>query len=299
LGSKKLREQSSKVSTITQLIPNLSQINYNQTTDIYISPTAGVVKSEVAGINVNGTVSISGSDSDLVLLKDYTFKYGVLVPGADASTDRVNILDISNPQLYLTKGVASIVVSSFTIENKSSNSRSLVAWGKKKEQLQSKMMVITRAEAISYDNYISDLKNLRKLDLHPQFSKEEVSQFPTDEVSMETILNDMRAYAYFTPTGDRVLGFKLNPKNARANNIKKNIEISAKNGSVLSSGSIKQNIILPLESLMLTGMKFDSLNPKELDKAKVKITLTLKEFNGTSSVSKVIFYNPETNKFIE
>jgi hypothetical protein len=50
---------------------------------------------------------------------------------------------------------------------------------------------------------------------------------------------------------------------------------------------------------MITGLKFNSLSPKELDKASVKINLILKEFNGSASITKTIYYNPETNKFIE
>lgn len=299
LGSKKVREESSKLTTITQLIPNLSSINYNQTTNIYISPTAGSVKSETAGINVNGTVSISARDSDLVLIKDYSFKYGVLIPGGDTVTDKVNILDLSNPQLYLTKGVSSLVVSSFSLESSVRREYSPISFGKKKEVVQNKMMVVTRAEAISYDSYINDLKKIRKLDLHPTFSEEEINKFPAGELEIKDILNDLRPYAFYTASGDRVLGFKLNPHNARKNNIKKNIEVSVKNGTLFSAGSLNQKVILPLESLMITGLKFNSLSPKELDKASVKINLILKEFNGSASITKTIYYNPETNKFIE
>ena len=299
LGSKKIKEQSSKITTITQLIPNLASINYNQTTNIYLSPTAGVVKSETAGINVNGTVSISARDSDLILIKDYTFKYGVINPGSEPTQDRVNILDISNPQLYLTKGISSLIVSSLSLESTNRREYSPLSFGKKKDFLQSKMMVVTRAEAINYDSYINDLKKIRTLELHPQFSDEEIKKFPNDEIDLKTVLNDLRPYAFFTPSGDRVLGFKLNPSNARKSNIKKNIEISAKNGSLFSSGSINQKVVLPLESLMITGMKFDSLNPKDLNKSIVKINLSLKVFNGNDSLTKTLFYNPETNKFIE
>ena len=67
------------MTTISQLVPNLSGINYSNNSKIYISPAgSGVVKEEKAGLSVSGTVSISSRDSDLILVKDYELVYGVV-----------------------------------------------------------------------------------------------------------------------------------------------------------------------------------------------------------------------------
>lgn len=265
-----------------------------------MSPTAGVVKDEVSGINIGGSVSISASDPDLVLIKDFSFRYGVVQPGATKTEDRVDILSFSNPQLYLVRGISSLLVSSVTNEKTSKSETGILSWGKNENELKSKIMVVTRAEAISFQNFISDLKKVRTLELHREFSQKEKDQFPNNEIEMKEVLTHLKPYAMFSPSGDRILGFRLDANDARLSNISKSIEVSIKSGSILKSGGLKQKRILTLENLMLSGIKFDNtLTTKELDQAKVKITVELKEFNGSQKNTTNLFYNPETNKFIE
>ena len=136
------------------------------------------------------------------------------------------------------------------------------------------------------------------MELHQQFSEEEKTKLPINEVDLKSVLENITPLAYFTTSGDRVLGFKLDPKDARLNNISKNIVISVTSGGIFSRG-LNQKIILPLENLMLSGLKFDPLTPKELKKTSVDIKLSLKEYSGSASVGKTLHYNPETNKFFE
>lgn len=300
LGSRKVKERSSKITTVTQLIPNFASINYSHNTNIYVSPTAGVVKDEMSGININGSVSISGSDSDLVLIKDYSFKYGVVESGATPTSDRVNMLSFSNPQLYLVRGISSLLISSVTRTTTDKTETGILSWGKTKNELQSKIMVITRAEAISFQSFITDLKKIRTLELHREFTQIEKDSFPNNELEMTEVLNHVKPYAMFSPSGDRILGFRLDFKDARISNIAKNIEISIKSGSLFKAGGLKQKRILSVENLMLSGIKFDdTLTSKELNQAKVKITIELKLFNSNDKTTTTLFYNPETNKFIE
>lgn len=297
LGSSKVKEESSKVTTISQLVPNLAGINYSKTSKIYISPPAsGVVKEEQAGLSVGGTVSISARDSDLVLIKDFNLTYGVVE--AAGVGERVNILSVNNPQLYLVKGTSSLIVSSVTMGQSNRTEYSAVSFGKKKEKLMDKIMIVTRAEAVNFKDFVNDMKKMRLSDLHQKFSKAEMEKFPKTEIQIEEVLGHVIPYSYFTVAGDRVLGFKLDARDARLNNIAKNIEITVKSGKLFASG-IKQKKILELENLMLTGFKFDNLPLKELKKAVVDIELTLKVFNSDETVSKTLYFNPETNKFID
>jgi hypothetical protein len=297
LGSSKVKEESSKVTTISQLIPNQSGINYSDTTKIYISPeSSGVVKEEQAGLSLGGTVSISYRDSDLVLIKDYNLTYGVVE--TVTAGERVNILSVSNPQLYLVKGTSSLVVSSVSKNQVSKTEYSALSFGKSKEKVLDKIMIVTRAEAVNFKDYISDMKKLRQLELHQYFTEEEKKNFARNDISLDELLKHIIPFSSYTTSGDRVLGFKLDSKDARLNNITQNIEINVKSGTVFSPG-LKQKVILPIENLMLNGFKFDSLNSKELKKSVVDINLSLKQYNGNVNVNRVLHYNPETNKFIE
>ncbi len=298
LGSSKVKEESSKVTTISQLIPNQAGINYSKTSKIYISPAgSGVVKEEQSGLTVGGTVSISARDSDLVLIKDFNLTYGVVE--TVTSGERVNILSINNPQLYLVKGISSLVVSSVTIDQMNKTEYSALSFGKKKEKLMNKIMIITRAEAINFNDFVKDMKRMRTLSLHGQFTKEDKEKFPRDSVKIQEVLTHIKPISFFTITGDRVLGFKLDVNDARLNNIAKNIEITVRSGKGPFSSGLKQNLTLPLENLMLTGMKFDPLSMKELKKPVVDIEVTMKVFNSAETYSTILHYNPETNKFFE
>jgi hypothetical protein len=297
LGSNKVKEESSKVTTISQLIPNQAGINFSNTTKVYISPSSsGVVKEEQAGLTIGGTVSISARDNDLVVIKDYNLSYGVVEAGGQ--NEKVNILSIMNPQLYLVKGTSSLLVSSLTVETSSKTTQSSVSFGKIKEKIQNKIMIITRAESINFKDFVNEMKKTRMVELHQQFSEEEKAKLPSSEIDLKSVLGNIIPLAYFTTSGDRVLGFKLDPKDARLDNISKNIEISVTSGGMFSRG-LKQKIILLLENLMLSGLKFDPLTPKELKKSSVDIKLSLKEHSGSAATEKTLHYNPETNKFFE
>lgn len=296
LGSTKIKEESSKVTTINQLIPNQSGINFSNTSKIYISPPgSGVVKEEQAGLTVGGTVSISARDSELVLIKDYNLTYGV-VESADVG-ERVNILSVNNPQLYLMKGTSSLVVSSVTIDQTNRTEYSALSFGKQKGKTLNKIMIVTRAESINFKDFVNDMKKMRQLELHQQFTKEERAKFPVSDVDMSEVLKHLKPLAYFTTSGDRILGFRLDSKDARLNNISKNIEVNIKSSGLFPG--LKQKVILPLENLMLSGVKFNPLTQKELKKTSVDINVSLKVYNGSESVSTTLHYNPETNKFFE
>jgi hypothetical protein len=297
LGSSKVKLETVKVTTINQLIPNQSGINYSNTSKVYISPAAsGVVKEETAGLTIGGTVSISSRDSDLVLIKDYNLAYGVVEN--ITSGERVNILSVNNPQLYLVKGTSSLIVSSITSDKSTRSEYSALSFGKKKDKNLNKVMIVTRAEAVNFKDFVADMKKIRKLDLHSEFTAEEKSQFSTSLIELKDVLSHIIPIAYFTTSGERILGIRLDVQDARLNNISKNIEISVKSGGMFSHG-IKQNVILPLESLMLSGLKFAPLSQSDLTKTSIKIEVSLKLFNSKEKVTKTLFYNPETNKFIE
>jgi hypothetical protein len=157
MGSSKVKEESLKVTTISQLIPNRAGINYSNTSKVYISPpNSGVVKEEKAGLEIGGTVSISSRENDLVVVKDYGLTYGIIEPIANG--ERVNILSLNNPELYLVKGTSSLVVSSVTMEVGNRTEYSAVSFGRKKDKNFNNVMIITRAVAIDFNCYVNEMK---------------------------------------------------------------------------------------------------------------------------------------------
>lgn len=297
LGSRVVRNEVTKVTTVTQLLPNLSSIDYAHTTNIFVSPTAGSVKEEKAGLTLTGNISISQSDSDLMLITDYSFSYGVLLPPAEGRVDRVSILKFTNPQLYMVKGLSNILVSSLSTETRNGKDIGLLSFGRRREKLQSKIMVITRAEPMSFEQYIQSLKKLRQYDLFREFSNSEVEELPLNEIDMVTVLKSLKPFALSTPSGDRVLGFTLDRRLARASNIKKSIEIEIDEVR-FGGGGLKQKSIRSIENLMLSGFKFDPLSPRSLEKPLVEIKVTLKKFRSKEIYKTKVYYNTETNQFI-
>jgi hypothetical protein len=296
LGSRRVRSESSRVTTVTQLLPNRSDLNYNHTTNVYMAfESTGVVKEEKVGLSLNGEISISSSDPELVMLKDFSFRYGVLDESdTEGGSDRVTILAFGNPQLALLKGVSNMLVSTMVTEDTNSREWGLLSLGRTRDQVRSKLMVVTRAEAVSFDTYVEEMRRLRDLELFGQFSPLQVESFPLDERTIDQVVASARPYAFFTTSGDRVLGFRMDRALAREGNIKKNLEIE-----VTARGGLKQKAIRTIENLMLTGFKFDSLPLSTLDRTKVDLKVTVKEYGGRGKWKKTFVYNPDTNTFIE
>lgn len=297
LGTRVAREEVSQVETVTQLIPNMSDINYSHGSTVFISPTPGIVKEAQSGLKINGVVSINKNDPELVVLKNYNFNYGVINSNEDGELNPapVTILSINNPQLYLVKDTSTMVVSTHTVREENGREWGLGLFGRSKDKLRSKLMIVTRATAFSFKEYITQLKKLRQLELHREFSELEINNFPGNGVDIQTALKAVKPYALQTPSGRKILGMRIDKKFARTDNIKKSIEVSIK------GGGIKQEAILTLENLMLSGIKFNPVGLRYLDKKVVKLKVTLKPFRASRSkrVKLNLYYNPRTNSFIQ
>lgn len=296
LGTKVARQEVSQVETVTQLIPNMADISYSHGSTVYVSPTPGIVKEQKAGLNIGGKVSINKFDEELVVIKDYSFNYGVInSTESESNTTPVTILSINNPQLYLVKDTSTMVVSTHTVREENGREWGLGLFGRSKDKLRSKLMVVTRATAFSFKDYIKQLKKLRNLDLHRGFNEFQINNFPANGIDIKQALKAVKPYALQTPSGQKILGMKLDKAFARKDNIKKSIEVSIK------GGGINQSTILTLENLMISGLKFNPIGLRYLDKKVVKLKVELKPFRGSRSdrVKLKLYYNPRTNSFIQ
>ncbi len=297
LASSRMREESSRITTINQLIPNRSSLNYSNVSKIYIAPPqTGVVKEEEAGLKISGTPTISGLDDKVVLIKDFSLTYGVERNQNDLG--KVEVLTVSNAELSLVKGVSSMVVSAVTSAESRASGGSVVTFGKKKEKVFNKLLIITRAEAIRFEDYVADMKKLLTMSLHHKFSPEQISKLKDDPIPMTQVLKKIKPETILTSSGDRVIKFYVHKEGARKHNYSKHIEVTVTAGGVFNP-DFKQKSVVPLQTLMLSGLKLNSLPNKLLNEPVLPIKISLREYKSMESVDVILDYNTEDNSFIE
>lgn len=293
LGSKSVKKYTKKLTTVTRYIPNRAEINFSHTSNIYISPTAGSVKEEKVGLNIDGEVSIERTRNDLIKIQDFSFRYGVLIPGVDPANNRVNVLEVTNPEVYLLSGISNLIVSTTTDESTRTRGWGLLSVERGKDESLSKLMVVVRAEPLSFESVIDRMRDMRVRDLHGTFtSTDRTNMNPTGPELKQVLDIGIDPYARFTASGDRILGFNLDKKMASLATIDKNIEIEIK------TRGMKQKAIRTIENLMISGIRFDELPRAAIDKELVKFTLKFKSFRGPTLLKKYLWYNPQTNAFI-
>lgn len=293
LGTSIGRKETSRVTRVVQLIPNLTGINYERTTNIYVSPTAGVVKDEKAGLTLGGTVSINRADNELVLIKNYKFNYGVLSPGRDGAEDRVTVLNITNPQLYLYEGVSTMIVSSNTSVITRNSNAGFFSFGRERSKIYNKLMVVTRAKTMSFNRYRNEMSRYSRLDLFRTFKQDQIERLPENTVTTAAALRSITPYTYRLSDGTPIIGFKLDEKLATKNNINKTVEVEVR------GGGLRMNKMRSLENLMLSGLRFDPLSPRYLSKAKVKLKLKFKVHKTNQTIKKTLYYDPDRNVFFD
>jgi len=294
LSAQRVYNRVTKVTTVTQTLPNLSDINYSHTTTIFVSPTAGVSKEQIAGLKLRGGLSINRQNRDHVLVKDFSLFYGVEVPAASSDAPpRVAVLEFNNPELYLVDGVSNVVVSSNSFEmrrNLGLGLPSTVDAG----TISTKLIVITRAKAMSFEEFLDENRDLRKQTLHRKFSQDEVNAFPADDVPLKDIFNSVAPTVKTSMSGERSLSFVLDRQLARKNNYSRSYKIK------ISAPGFKQEEVRSMENLMLSGVKLEDLPSALMQKPLIKLKVKFKPFNkwGPYKYKKVLYYNPETNEFI-
>src|SRR5690606_7023804 len=281
LGSRNVKKYTKKLTTVTRFIPNRAEINFAHTSNIYISPTAGTVKEEKVGLNVDGEVSIERSRNDLIKIENFSFRYGVLIPGADAMSNRVNVLEVTNPEVYLLSGISNLIVSTTTDEVSRTRGWGLLSVERGQDESLSKLMVVVRAEPMAFDTIIDRMRDLRVRELSGTFTSADRTEMPATGASVEDIINNgFDTWARFTAAGDRILGFHLDKKLANHAVLNKNIEIEIK------TRGFKQKAIRTVENLMISGLRLDELPRSSLDRDLVKLKIRFKAFRGRTIARK-------------
>ena len=294
LGSRNVKKYTKKLTTITRFIPNRAEINFSHTSNIYISPTAGTVKEEKVGLSVDGEVSIERDRNDLIKVENFSFRYGVLIPGVDPANHRVNVLEVTNPEVYLLSGISNLIVSTTTDEVSRTRGWGLLSIDRGRDENLSKLMVVVRAEPLSFEAIIDRMRDMRVRDFNGTFTSEDRSTMSATGPSLSDVFNNgLEPWARFTASGDRILGFNIDKKLASLDTISKSIEVEIK------TRGMKQKAIRTVESLMISGLRLDDLPRSALDRDLVKLKLKFKAFRGSTLATKTLWYNPQTNAFIE
>jgi hypothetical protein len=296
LSGQRSRQQVSRVSVVNQLISNYGNINFKHKSKVYISPNSVTTKEEEAGIQLNGKVSINRQDANYVLVKDYSFFYGIINPSTElAEQSPVTSLEFSFEELYLTEGVSRMMVSSNFFEVGKTRGGLFDVWNRGKELKKSKLLIVTRARTFSFDEFMEESRLLSELTLYNHFNQNDISNLQDRDVSVKEVFESLEPYAYLTPAGERVLGFRLDKKLATSSNYKREVKIKVK------GGGIKMREGARLDRLMLSGMKFDEMTAKYLGKYKVKVVITLEEETRSGRGAKSVItleYNPKENRFL-
>lgn len=294
LGSQNVKKHTKKMTTVTRFVPNRAEINFAHTSNIYISPTAGTVKEEKVGLNIDGEVSIERNNNQLIKVENFSFRYGVLISGDTPGNNRVNVLEVTNPEVYLLSGVSNLIVSTTTDEVSRTRGWGLLSVDRSRDENLSKLMVVVRAEPLSFETVIERMRDMRVRELNGTFTTADRAAMPVQGPSLNEIFNNgIEPWSRFTASGDRILGFNIDKKLASKLTIDKNIEIEIK------TRGFKQKAIRSVENLMISGLKFDDLPARNLNRELVKLKVKFKAFRGSTLARKILWYNPQTNAFIE
>src|SRR5690606_35149020 len=111
-----------------------------------------------------------------------------------------------------------------------------------------KLMVVIRAEPMSFESIIDRMQDMRVRDFNGSFTPEDRSRMMKQGPTLtEIFTNGLDPYARFTASGDRVIGFNVNKELASIETIGKNIEVKIK------ARGFKQEAIRTVENLMISG----------------------------------------------
>jgi hypothetical protein len=288
LSAEKQKGKLNKVITIKKAVPNLTSIKYSDATMVYNAPGAGVtIKENKGGVTMSGIASVEASETGLVNIKGFDFKYGI--PNEDAT---VRIISSPYDTLTMQEGVALPIVISNSNSKLISSEVGFLGFGRKVVKENARLVVYASVEVKSWDEYISEIKSI--LQVGKQYfdgiehAKLATNICPTD---LE-LLNDIILVARRDISGDPLLTVRLDKDNACLKNIKQRIKIRISGEGLPRALNVKHKTA---EFLMHIPMRIKQLGltkyiEKPLLNFKIKLETTS---NGVKTkVSKKLFFEP-------
>lgn len=280
ISAERSRGTLNRKGTIIRTVPNLSDLNYKDTTPIYFAPGAGTnVLQPETGIKLNGKVSINQYNNSLVNIKDYKLYYGTLTDGGF-----VNSVEIPFDNLILEQGVSFPIVSSKTIGTMSVKKRGLLGFGNSETIEDSKLLVYTSVKIYTFDEYINSIKNLAQ-EPKLSFTKKEKEELDENCVNDLDVLNDLKLIAKRDQLGDPVLSIMLNKDLACKDNIRRRVKIS------ISGEDINKNnntTVTNFERLMHIPIRIKDISPRKFTQGSLTFKVKFETYGRLRS--KVTMY---------
>ncbi|MBT3983326.1 MAG: hypothetical protein HOE90_18375 [Bacteriovoracaceae bacterium] len=295
LFHQKTKGEVVQIDQLILLIPNGDSINFSRVTNNYVETSSTGSATEEVGISLNGTVQISEASENLLKIDSYSMNYGVL---GEVIEDRVTKLSFSREELYLAKGVSTLLFSAKNTFTSKSKSFGFSMIGKSKEKYFNKLMISLTAEPVSFDKFIEESEKMAEIKEHGKLPESAVAELSENKFSLNQALGNIKPYVFKTMTGDLKLGFTVDSAFATKKNITKDVEIEVK------GGGMKLETILELQNLMTTGLEFKGIQNKYFAKSYFEIEVTLKKFSPhkkskTEEVTHTLYFNPTNMKFMD
>lgn len=299
LGASSVRRHTKRAITNESYITNFENINFSDTTFVPFEGPSGILEKQT-GLTINGSVSIERDNSDLVKISNFDLKYEKsVVNPVDDTMMSVNSTDVDRASMFLYRGLTQTTVKSISSASSTDGGIQLNGFNRSTGEEYNKLLILVRAESISQDDIAGEARRIADSVIRGNFTDQQIRNFDTTPVEIDEVLEDIKPFSRFGTTGERIIGFKLNPELARDENYKKRFDIK------IRGGGIKQEANRSLEELMTRGLVLSDIRQRYLDKKYIKIKVSFKEFikgprGNTRPLFKrvTLYYNPQTNKFI-
>lgn len=249
-------------ASIVRAVPNLSSIEYSDSTPVYFAPGAGTnVFTQSAGIHMAGRVSINDENDQLVNIKGFNLNYGVMLDNGSVST-----VNLPYENLILEEGVSFPLISSKTIGKMKITKRGLFGFGRSEEIENTKLLVYTTVKVHSWEEYVGQIRSL--LDVGKQrFDQEDLNNMERACPYLSDVLSDLELVAKRDALGDPMLSVKLRKEYACLDNIKTRLRVKI-TGEGIDKGQNEH--LLTVERLMhiplrIQGIELKKYNEPELD----------------------------------
>lgn len=280
ISAEKSKGTLNRKGTIIRTVPNLSNLNYKDTTPIYFAPGAGTnVLQPETGIKLNGKVSINQYNNSLVNIKDYSLYYGTLTDGGF-----VNSVEIPFSNLILEEGVSFPIVSSKTIGTMKVKKRGLFGFGNSESIEDSKLLVYTSVKIYSFDEYINSIRALAQ-EPKLSFTKEEKENLDTNCVNDLDVLNDLKLIAKRDQLGDPVLSFMFDKDYACKDNFKRRVKITITGEDINKQ---MNTTVTTFERLMHIPLRIKEIAPRSFTQPSLTFKVKLETYGRLRS--KVTLY---------
>jgi hypothetical protein len=290
ISAERSRGTLTRKGTIVRTIPNLTNLSYSDTTQLYFAPGAGTnVIQPKTGTELSGKVSINDIDNSLVNIKDFNLYFGKLV---EANGQKyVNSVTIPFENIVLKEGVSFPILSSKTIGTMNIKKRGFLGFGNVTETEDTKLLVYVSAKVYEWSEY---LNSVRALVEEPKFkfTRDEKELLSDSCVNDLEVLNDLKLHAKRDQLGDPVLNINFDKDLACKDNIGRRVKVT------ISGEDIDENInttMTTFERVMHMPIRIKGIMPRKFTQSSLKFKIKFETYGPIrSKVVKRVEFAPNS-----